>query len=106
MAMDLYYFNGDCTSPKAQAEIKQNFVKILVGSIYREICQDDVYKDKCKADNVKVTCDLVPSVKSRKKRSLGMLAMIHYLKFLLGNYGLFAASVLQKFKTNDQRTIV
>ena len=76
MAMDLYYYNGDCTSPKAQAQIKQNFIKILVGSIYRQICQDDVYKDKCKADNVKVTCALVPSVTSRKKRSLGGLLTI------------------------------
>ena len=84
MAMDLYYYNGDCTSPKAQEEIKQNFIKILVGSIYHQICQDDVYKDKCKADNVKVTCALVPSVKSRKKRSLGGLPKMQYYK-LKGN---------------------
>ena len=83
MAMDLHYYNGDCTSPKAQAQIKDNFIEILVGSkIVSGVCLDDVYKDKCKAENVKVTCALVPSVKSRKKRSLGRL---HHRNSLIGS---------------------
>ena len=72
MAMDLYYFNGDCTTPEAQAQIKQNFIQILNGSLYKEICTDPSIKDKCTAENVKVTCGLVSAAAKRKKRSLGV----------------------------------
>ena len=70
--MDLYYFNGDCTTPGAQAQIKQNFIQILSGSLYKEICTDPSIKDKCRAENVKVACALVSSVVQRKKRSSGV----------------------------------
>ena len=76
MAMDLHYYNGDCTSPEAQEQIKQNFIEILVGSNFKEICLDDVFKDKCKADNVRVKCDLVPAITTRKKRSIGRSPMM------------------------------
>ncbi|XP_068689881.1 uncharacterized protein [Montipora foliosa] len=69
MAMDLYYFNGNCGTPEAQAQIKQNFIQILNGSLYKEICSDPAIKDKCTAENVKVTCAMVSSVGKRKKRS-------------------------------------
>ena len=69
--MDLYYFNGDCTTPWAQAQIKQNFIQILNGSLYKEICTDPSIKDKCTAENVKVTCAMV-DVTKRKKRSSGV----------------------------------
>lgn len=68
--MYLYYFNGDCSTPAAQAQIKQNFIQILNGSLYKEICTDPAMKDKCKVENVKVTCAMVKDTK-RKKRSLG-----------------------------------
>ena len=70
--MDLYYFNGDCNTPGAQAQIKQNFIQILNGSLYKEICSDPTIKDKCRAENVKVTCALLRSVVQRKKRSSGV----------------------------------
>ncbi|XP_067016111.1 uncharacterized protein [Acropora muricata] len=68
MAMDLYYFNGNCNTPEAQAQIKQNFILILNGSLYKEICTDPAIKDKCTVENVKVTCAMV-DLATRKKRS-------------------------------------
>ena len=73
MAMDLHYYYGDCTTPEAQAQIKQNFIQILNESLFKQVCQDPVFKDKCKADNVKVTCSVVVSVTSRRKRAAGMV---------------------------------
>ena len=70
--MDLYYFKGDCNTPGAQAQTKQNFIQILNGSLYKEICTDPAIKDKCRAENVKVTCALVRSVVQRKKRLSGV----------------------------------
>ena len=70
--MDLYYFNGNCSTPEAQAQIKQHFIQILNGSLYKEICTDPAIKDKCTAENVKVTCAMVSSVGKRKKRSSGL----------------------------------
>ena len=35
------------------------------------ICNDAVYRDKCKAENVKVTCGLVDNDVNRKKRETG-----------------------------------
>ena len=71
LAIDLYYFNGDCSTPKAQAQIKQNFILILNGSLYKEICTDPAIKDKCTVENVKVTCAMVDAA-TRKKRSSGV----------------------------------
>ena len=72
MAMDLHYYRGDCTTPEAQAQIKQNFILILNGSAFNDICNDPVFKDKCKPENVKVTCSMVDSTAVRKKRSTGV----------------------------------
>ena len=72
MAIALHYYNGDCTTPAAQAQIRQNFIQILNRSRYSDICRDPVVKDKCKAENVKVTCSMVSSSSvARKRRSLG-----------------------------------
>ncbi len=59
MAMDLHYYYGDCTTPEAQARIKQNFIQTLNESLFKEACQDPLYKDKCKAENVKDKCSVV-----------------------------------------------
>ena len=72
MAMDLQYYNGDCTTPEAQAEIRQNFILILNGSVFNEICNDPVYKDMCKPENVRVTCSMVDGTAARKRRSTGV----------------------------------
>ena len=73
MAMDLYYYHGDCTSPEAQAQIKQNFILILNGSKNLNfICNDPDLKERCKPENVKVTCSMVDSTTVRKKRSTGV----------------------------------
>jgi len=72
MAMDLHYYYGDCSTPEAQAQIKQNFIQLLNESFFKEVCQDPALKDKCKAENVEVRCSAVVSVTSRRKRSAGM----------------------------------
>jgi len=69
MAMDLHYYYGDCTTPEAQAQIKQNFIQLLNESYFNQVCQDPTLKDKCKAENVEVTCSSV--VSARSKRSAG-----------------------------------
>ena len=69
MAMDLYYFDGDCSTPEAQAQIRENFIKILNGSRYNVICQGSEFKDRCTAENVVVTCGLVTDTSRRRKRS-------------------------------------
>lgn len=82
MAMDLHYYYGNCNSAGAQAQIKQNFIQMLNASFFKEVCQDPAFKEKCKAENVKVTCSAVASVVSRRKRSLGMVALhLAYLHF-------------------------
>lgn len=68
MAMDLYYFDGDCSTPEAQAQIRENFIKILNGSKYNDICRDPEIKDRCTAENVVVTCGLVTDTSGRRKR--------------------------------------
>ena len=68
MAIDLHYYYGDCSTPEAQAQIKQNFVKILIESGVTDECDD-----KCKAENVVVTCSLVDSVNDRRRREAGMV---------------------------------
>ena len=73
MAGSLHYFNGDCSSPEAQAQIKQNFIEILNASLFNAICNDPAYKDDCKAENVKVTCS-----GERKRRALSK----HFLLYL------------------------
>ena len=73
--MNLHYYYGDCTTPGAQAQIKNNFIQLLNESFFKEVCQDPALKDKCKADNVKVTCDAVDSVISRRRRSAGMATL-------------------------------
>ena len=70
MAMDLYYFDGDCRTPEAQTQIRENFIRILNGSLFRMICQDPALRDRCTAENVEVTCGEVTS-KRRKRRSSG-----------------------------------
>ncbi|KAJ7360014.1 hypothetical protein OS493_019102 [Desmophyllum pertusum] len=69
MAMDLHYYYGDCTTPEARAQIQQNFIKLLNESQFQDACRDPSLKDKCIAENVKVTCSLV-DVTSRKKRAI------------------------------------
>lgn len=75
MAVDLHYYYGDCTTPQAQAQIKQNFIQLLNESFFKEVCQDPAFKDKCKAQNVKVTCASVDFAISRRKRSEGMATL-------------------------------
>ena len=69
MAVDLHYFYGECNTPEAQAQIKENFIKLLNGSVFKEACQDRSLRDKCTPDNVEVTCG---EVNSRKRRVSGM----------------------------------
>ena len=84
MAMNLHYYYGNCTTPEAQAQIKHNFIQLLNESFFKDVCQDPALKDKCKADNVKVTCDAVDSVTSRRRRSAGM-ATLHKVLIILRN---------------------
>lgn len=67
----LHYYTGDCTTPGAQAQIKSQFIQMLKASAMKLICNDPVYLDKCKAENVKVTCGLVDNDVNRKRRETG-----------------------------------
>ncbi|CAH3141747.1 unnamed protein product [Porites lobata] len=72
MAMDLYYFDGDCSTPEAQAQIRENFIRILNGSLFRVMCQDPVFKDRCTAENVEVTCGEVTTARRKRRSSDGV----------------------------------
>ena len=52
----LHFFSGDCSDPDVQRQIKEQFIQLLNVSFFKEVCQADTLRDKCKADNVKVTC--------------------------------------------------
>ncbi|PFX23092.1 Fibropellin-1 [Stylophora pistillata] len=71
MEMHLHYYSGDCGAPEVQAQIKQNFIQILNASVFKDVCRDPALKDRCKAENVKVTCAAVDFINYRKKREAG-----------------------------------
>ena len=48
-----YYFTGDCSDPIVQDEIKNNFIKTLSASVYRDACL--VYAKDCNVDNVQAS---------------------------------------------------
>ncbi|XP_078337815.1 uncharacterized protein LOC111100868 [Crassostrea virginica] len=61
------YFNGDCTSPETQQEIKETFIEKLNGSQYRDACS--IAEHKCSIENVQVICGET----RRRKRSVEMV---------------------------------
>ncbi|XP_022803614.1 uncharacterized protein LOC111340956 [Stylophora pistillata] len=67
MAVDLRYSTGDCDGI-GRSKIKELFIETLNASSLIHACQDQFVRDKCKADNVAVTCE---SVAKSKKRSAG-----------------------------------
>ena len=69
--MDLHYYHGDCTKPEAMSQIKQNFIQLLNETFFKVVCHSAL-KDKCKAENVKVTCSRIDFVPSERKQSGGM----------------------------------
>ena len=75
MAMHLHYFTGDCNTPEAKAEIAQNFIQILNTSAFKDICQKPPYKDKCRTENVQVTCADDGFTLNRGKRNIFMYAV-------------------------------
>lgn len=79
MAVDLHYFYGDCHTPEAQAQIKENFIQLLNTSILKEVCQDRSLRDKCKPENVNVTCGIVTRTKRRASGMIKLhLAPVHF----------------------------
>ena len=72
MAAGLYYYYGDCNSQEAQAQIKENFIRLLNASGLIEDCQEIFPRDRCKPENVSVTCG---NVTSRRRRASGILAL-------------------------------
>lgn len=62
----LHFFSGNCSDPEVQRQIKKQFIKLLNDSVFNEVCQADTLRNRCKADNVKVTC----YSDSRRRRSL------------------------------------
>ena len=80
VAASLHYFYGDCNSSEVQQQIKENFIKLLNESFFSEACQDEALKDKCKAENVVVTCGNV----TRRRRSAGTLVLQARFHFTLG----------------------
>ena len=78
MEMDLYYFEGDCRTPEAQAQIRENFFRIFNGTLkFQKTCEDPVLRDRCTAENVEVTCGEVTSQR-RKRRSPGWYNMVEF----------------------------
>lgn len=69
--MDLHYYHGDCTKPEAKSQIKQKFIQLLNETFFKEVCHSEL-KDKCKAENLKVTCSRIDFVPSERKQSGGM----------------------------------
>ena len=52
----LHFFSGDCSDPDVQRQIKEQFIQLLNASFFKEVCQADTLRDRCKANNAKVTC--------------------------------------------------
>ena len=75
----LHFFSGDCSDPKVQRQIKEQFIQLLNVSVFNEVCQADTLRDRCQADNVKVTC----YTDTRRRRSLsGEFKVYHYCNVL------------------------
>jgi len=62
----LHFFSGNCSDPDVQRQIKEQFIQLLNDSVFNEVCQADTLRDRCKSDNVKVTC----YGDTRRRRSL------------------------------------
>ena len=79
----LHFFSGNCSDPEVQRQIKEQFIKLLNDSVFNEVCQADTSRDRCKADNVKVTC----YSDSRRRRSLsGESKGLYLLCFLFWSW--------------------
>ena len=48
----VFYFNGDCTSPKVLLEIKENFIENINRTDYEDACS--IAEQKCSIENVQV----------------------------------------------------
>ena len=62
----LHFYSGNCSDPAVQRQIKEQFIQLLNNSVFKEVCQAETLVDRCKADNVKVTC----YSDTRRRRSL------------------------------------
>lgn len=62
----LHFFSGNCSDPDVQRQIKEQFIQLLNDSVFNEVCRAETLRDRCKADNVKVTC----YSDTRRRRSL------------------------------------
>lgn len=66
---ELHYYTGYCTNPETRSQIKEQFIKILNSTVQiNRVCREKAFRDKCKAENVKVTCSLVDIKANRNKR--------------------------------------
>ena len=99
--MDLYYYYGDCTTPKAQAQIKQNFIQLLNESALYKVCQDPALRDKCIANNVDVTCSLVDSVAKRRRRSAGEQSSTKLTIEKQGTFTVFPSNYKKTIKARE-----
>ena len=69
--MDLNYYYGNCSTSEVQSQIKHNFIQLLNETFFKEACHS-IFKDKCKAENLKVTCSGFGLIPSERKRPGGM----------------------------------
>ena len=80
---ELHYYTGDCTNPETRSQIKEQFIKILNSTVQiNRVCREKAFRDKCKAENVKVTCSLVDIKANRNKREAGVV-LSHFLQAYL-----------------------
>ena len=78
----LFYFNGDCHSNATQQQIKENFIKLLKGSLFSHACKGKELSQRCIPENVKVVCGNTTGP-NRGKRSInwkgnGCIVLLEY----------------------------
>ena len=72
----LHFFTGNCSDREVQRQMKEQFIQLLVKAY---VCQGDTVRDRCKADNVNVTC----YIETRRRRGLsGEFKEYHYCNVL------------------------
>lgn len=107
----VFYYEGDCRSLSTQEEIKKNFIKILNESRYDFACQQSWYKDKCRAENVKVKCDIIHLEYRRLKRASGRTLILNrhitkYYKMSWNNDSFFFHSFIHSLTHSFLRSFI
>lgn len=67
MQTAFYYYEGDCNTPEAQAQIKTNFMNLLrytgILAMFGKTCSEA----ECTAENINVYCGATDASKRRRR---------------------------------------